>query len=156
MQTATEQELGGRDRSRLRRARADGYLNAMCRAHDDVIRAFSFWCWKLRLPVVWFVRNTPRSKYGRVSLDLFTTPSVLTTRGEIELKALGRRFQLDSTLWITAHDASWDHVPVGRLEELARAVLRIVTRNGNCQLQESEADVRGEAGSNVIPLKRSA
>src|SRR5271157_753438 len=61
--------LGGRQRARLRAARENGYLNARCAAHQLLVQAFSLWCWRLRIPMVWLEYRTPRSRYGRVHLD---------------------------------------------------------------------------------------
>src|SRR4051794_37858018 len=79
----------GRERTRLRRARENGYLNALCRSAREIREAHSFWCWRLRLPVVWYERLTPRSRFGRVCVDLFTTSNVITAKGEGELRRLG-------------------------------------------------------------------
>lgn len=136
MYTTAEDQFTGRDRTRLERARTNGYLNAICRSHQRVARAFGFWCWRLRIPVVWFERKTPRSKYGTVRLDMFTTPNLLTPKGEAELKSAGRRLQLTGPAVTSAHDGSWGQVPVARLDELARAIYRIATRAGNYEVRE--------------------
>jgi hypothetical protein len=123
----------GRERSRLRRARESGYLNAACRSHQAIRDAHSFWCWRLRIPVVWFERLSPRSHYGCVRVDLFTTTNVLNERGQGELRRLGGRLAVS----ITSHDVTWPRVPRRQMEDLARKALRTVLRSGNYELAEA-------------------
>ena len=115
----------GRDRSRLRRARENGYLDACGRSATALRDAYSFWCWRLRLPVVWFERLSARSKYGRLCVDLFTTPNEFDKKGEGELKRLGSPWPLTRA---SPHDAVWDRVPAQHMEKLAKAALRIALR----------------------------
>ncbi|HEY1494236.1 MAG TPA: hypothetical protein VGF49_06815 [Candidatus Solibacter sp.] len=144
-----EDTFTGRERSRLRRARESGYLNATCRSREAMCDAHSFWCWRLRLPVVWFERISPRSRYGRVKVDLFTTPNVLSPKGEAELRGLGGRLPVS----ITCHDVTWPRVPCHQLQELARLALRTALRAGNCELAEATRipDVAGNVLTWKIP-----
>uniref|UniRef100_Q02A13 Uncharacterized protein n=1 Tax=Solibacter usitatus (strain Ellin6076) TaxID=234267 RepID=Q02A13_SOLUE len=142
-----EDTFTGRERSRLRRARESGYLNAACQSHEAIRDAHSFWCWRLRLPVVWFERLSPRSKYGRVQVDLFTTPNVFTRQGEAEL------LRLACPGSISSHEASWPRVPLGQLEELARLALRATLRPSNCERSESRAARDNAPADNVLPWK---
>src|SRR5215471_12020794 len=121
-------EHPSRQRRRLERARENGYLNAMCRDRDTLLRAHSFWCWKLRLPLVWFERNSPRSRYGRVCLDLFTTPNLLTQRGQDSFVAMGAS--------ASPHECVFINIPVRELEQTARAVFRAATAFGNYELRQ--------------------
>jgi hypothetical protein len=145
-----EDTFTGRERSRLRRARERGYLNAVCRSPQAIRDAYSFWCWRLRLPVVWFERLSSRSRYGRVGLELFTTPNVLTGQGEAELLGLIERLNLSSPLSISSHEATWTRVPLRDTEELARLALRTVLRPGN--YERGETRDRAPAG-NVLSWK---
>ena len=125
----------GRERTRLERARANGYLNAICRASEPIRRAYSFWCWKLRLPIVWFERRSARSRYGRVHLDLFTTPNVLRKEAQAELAGIADRYQVRGPVAISPNGGVWDGVPPASIEEVARAVFRVATRFGNYELR---------------------
>jgi hypothetical protein len=116
-------------RSLLDRARVNGYLNATAASRAELIRAHGFWCWKLRVPLVCYERNSLRSRLGRVRLDLFTTPWLLTRQGQTELAAL------PGLAAITPYDGVWEKVPVEELENVARSVYRIVTRRGNYELR---------------------
>src|SRR5512146_3209527 len=108
---SAEMELTGRDRSRLARARANGYLNAMCGSRQRVAEAHGFWCWRLRGPLVWFERKSPRSRYGRVRLELFTTANVLTEGGETALADIAGRLGLAGRVTISPYDGVWEDVP---------------------------------------------
>jgi len=130
MQTYGEDKLTSRERTLLNEARANGYWGAPCRTDATAMRAYNFWCWRLRIPLVWLERRSPRSKYGRVHLDLFTTPTTLTFKGQDELKRLGAAVRTT----VSPHDACWDGVPIAGLETLAHAVLRCATRTGNYRL----------------------
>ncbi len=125
-----EDTFAGRERSRLRRARESGYLNAACGSQQAMRDAHSFWCWRLRIPVVWFERLSPHSRYGRVRVDLFTTPNVLNERGTNELRGLGGRLPVS----ITSHDVTWPRVPLHQMEDLARKALRAALRAGNYEV----------------------
>ena len=119
----------GRARTRLLKARENGYLNAAC--CPSLAAIHSRWCWGLRLPVVWVERCSAYSRYGRVHLDLFTTLHTLTTLGREALQSLS------GNATVSAHDARWERVPLGQLDALARAVLRTVNRSGNYQLDSA-------------------
>jgi hypothetical protein len=137
MQSAAEHELTGRDRRRLERARARGYLDARCRLNRRLTASYSFWCWKLRIPVVWLERLSPRSGFGRVRLDMFTTPNLLTEQAQNELKGLDPLLQWRGRAAVSSHDGCWDRVPLDRLDELAARVFKIATRPGNYDLMDS-------------------
>lgn len=119
-----EGQLNGRDRARLAQARVNGYLDAGSAFPSKLAYIHSFWCWRLRLPLVWFERHSPRSRYARVRLDLFATPNSLNQRGQAELAALAAG-------QISAGDARWEKVPVEAAEKLAHAAFRIATRPAN-------------------------
>lgn len=121
--------LRGRARNRLLRGRENGYLVAAC--DSRLVSMHSRWCWQLKLPVVWTERNSPRSRYGRVHLDLFTTPYSLTAAGREALQSLRTPCQVA----LSPHDGHWEHVPVSQLENLARSVFRAVQRRGNFQFE---------------------
>ncbi len=78
-------------------------------------------------------RRSPHSRFGRVHLDLFTTPRALTPAGRAALKALTASLAISGTVAVSPHDACWDRVPLRQLEALAEAVFRTVNRPGNYQ-----------------------
>ncbi len=102
-------------------------------------------------------RCSPRSRFGRVHLDLFTTPRALTVSGRAALRELTERFAIRGQASISPHDACWERVPVGQLEELASAVFRTVNRSGNYEwdLPQTEA-VQGPAKLLPFPQRVSA
>jgi hypothetical protein len=143
----------GRARGRLSRAREDGYLNAACEA--QLADLHGRWCWHLKIPVIWMERCSPRSRFGRVHLDLFTTPRSLTVSGRDALRELTERLAIRGQASISPHDACWERVPVGKLEELASAVFRTVNRSGNYEWDLPQAPaVQGPA--KVLPFPRQA
>jgi hypothetical protein len=146
-------DLSGRDRTRLAKARANGYLNATCRSRLAVTRAYHFWCWRLRVPLIAFERNTPRSAYGRVHLDLSTTGHGLTELGQIEMTDLIRRLRIPGRAAVSSGDGEWENIPQKRLEELARTILRVATRLGNYELRGRSATARA---GNVLAWRASA
>lgn len=113
-------------RSRLRRAREDGFLEVRGADGAEMLRVFGAWCWRLRLALVWWERNSPYSRYGQVRLDLFTTGKRLTEQGQEEMRALAP--------WaaeVSAHDGVWRHVPRAELPRLAARVLRAAVKAEN-------------------------
>lgn len=82
--------------------------------------------------MVWFGRRTPRSKYGRVHLEMFTTANRLTASAQDALQALWPQAQMSS------HNVRLDRVPLKQINELARAVFRAATRTGSAEPNRSE------------------
>jgi hypothetical protein len=74
--------------------------------------------------MVWFERRSRYSRYGRLHLDLLTTPNMLTTAGQVALKALGNAE-------LSAHASRWEKVPLASLDSLGRAVLRATLKPEN-------------------------
>ena len=145
----------GRARSRLQKARELGYLNAL--RDPGLTGPHSQWCWRLKVPVIWMERCSPHSRYGRVRLDLFTTPRALTRAGREALETLAARFGVRAKAAVSAHDACWDRVPAPRLEELAGAVFRAVNRPGNYQWDlPRPAAVQGPARLLPFPERATA
>jgi hypothetical protein len=102
-------------------------------------------------------RCSPHSKFGRLHLDLFTTAQALTTDGRDALQGLASRFGIVRPARISAHDALWDRVPLAQLELLARAVLRVVTRPANLQLDlPLQVKARGPAELVAFPQRATA
>jgi len=124
MKRQAEAHLTGRERTRLRVARENGYLNARSADNRRLVEAFSLWCWLLKIPMVWLERRTPHSRYGRVHLDMFTTANALTAAGQAEMRAHG-------PARASPHDACWERVPLRELERVANTVFRAATRMGN-------------------------
>jgi hypothetical protein len=122
-----EARFTGRLRRHLSLARENGYLNAATADRQKLLGTYARWCWHLRIPVVWSERCSPRSRYGRVHLDLFTTPHRLTADCQADMQSLAPH----STT--SPHDARWDRIPLRDLDRLAAAVLRASTRPGNQQ-----------------------
>jgi hypothetical protein len=139
MKRHSDAHLSGRERTRLRVARENGFLNALCAHNQPLVRAFSLWCWRLKIPMVWLERRTLHSRYGRVRLDMFTTPNMLTAAGQAGMKALGQARA-------SPHDACWERVPLRELDRLANSVFRAATRAGNYEPNRSKfvVDLRRE------------
>lgn len=130
--------IGGRERRRLQAARENGYLDRRRLSVARIAETYASWCWRLKIPLVWFERRSPRSRYGRVYLDLFTTPNVLTTGGQSAMRALGTVPGGKGQVRISPHDACWERVPLAKLDELAKAVLRAATKAGNYRQNSPE------------------
>ena len=118
------------ERRRLQRAHENGYLDATCRSISAIVKAHGLWCWRLKIPMVWYERHSPRSRFGCLRLDMLTTPNMLTAAGQAALKALG-----DGR--ISAHDAVWARVPLFRLAKMAHAALRAAIQTGHYRLNRS-------------------
>lgn len=130
-----EARLTGRQCRRLNLARENGYLNASWRDRRTLLDAYARWCWRLRIPVVWSERCSPRSRYGRVQLDLFTTPHRLTADCQADMQCLAPRATT------SPHDARWDRIPLGDLDRVAAAVFHASTRPENYQPNRGQAPV---------------
>ena len=123
--------MNGRDRTRLRKAREDGYLDARCPENRLLIQAYGMWCWRLKLPMVWLERRTRYSRYVRVKLEMFTSANRLSDGGRDRLQAVCAPGNQAGWTRITPHDATWDHVARSSAKDVARSVFRASIRAGN-------------------------
>jgi hypothetical protein len=128
MQTLLEANLNGRQRKKLRQAWANGYLDARGAGIPRLLMAFTLWCRRLGLPLVWCERNSPRSRYGKVRLELWTACSVLNVQGEAAMREL-----LPGAADISADGAVWSRVPLAGMEEIAGCAMKAAVRAGNTQ-----------------------
>jgi hypothetical protein len=156
MHTLSETSLKPRQRSRLRRARENGYLDARSAESAKVHSAYGLWCWRLGLPLVWFERHSPRSRYGTVRLDLLTSANRLSEQGQAEMHRLA-----PGPVNTSPHDAAWGRVPLKELEQLAARVLRAAVRAGNAETErprliEIQPKRRGPAKIIELEKPRSA
>ncbi|MEI9972247.1 MAG: hypothetical protein WDO73_09445 [Ignavibacteriota bacterium] len=142
--------LTPRERRRLRLAHEDGYLDATCRDNQAVVKAHGLWCWRMKLPMVWFERRTPRSRFGTLRLDMMTTPNLLTGVGQAALRAL-------SEGEISAHEATWEGVPLTRAAKMAHAAFRAAVQVQNYRLNRagtiSKIDSRRKRSLKLVPRK---
>jgi hypothetical protein len=151
-----KRKLGSRERRLLRLAYENGYLDAKRQNNESITRAFGFWCWRMRVPMVWFERHSPRSRYGRVHLDMFSTPHMLTESGQKAIAGLTAVHAPESRAEISAHDVCWEHVPIHRLGQLAAAVYRAATRTSHYELNQIKLrslDLRREKVADFAPRR---
>jgi hypothetical protein len=112
-----------------------GYLNATSSRRDSLLRAHGFWCWRLRLPLIWYDRNSPRSRYGSLHVDLSTTANRFTHHGIADLAGISDRLGIRAPAILTPFEARWDNIPTQRLDELGRIIFRVAMRLGNYELK---------------------
>jgi hypothetical protein len=146
--------MNGRERTRLSRARENGYLDAGCVRNQALVRAYGLWCWRLKIPMVWLERRTRYSRYGRVQLEMFTSANRLTAAGQAGMKAICAPANIAQFTRVSPHDASWDHVALANSRELAHAVFRAAVRTRNHEANEDRLD--GMEGRNMGKLLRMA
>jgi hypothetical protein len=144
--------LSPRDRRRLRQAHEDGFLDATCRDNQTLAKAHGLWCWRMKLPIVWFERCTPHSRFGNLHLDMMTTPHMLTGAGQSALKEVGKGL-------ITAHDAMWERVPLNRAAKMAHAAFRAAIQVKNYRTNRtpvSKIDTRRKGTLKLVPRERAS
>ena len=132
--------MNGREQTRLRKAQEIGYLDARCKDNQALVRAYGMWCWRLKIPMVWFERLSRRSRYARVQLEMFTSANRLSTRGEAGIAAICAPANPAACTQISAHDARWEHVALENAPELARAVFRAASRPENYERNEGRVE----------------
>ena len=148
--------MNGRERSRLRRAREDGFLDARCKDNAALVSAYGLWCWQLKIPLVWLARRTRYSKYGRVQLEMFTSANRLTAGGQGGMKAICAPGNAAAWTRVSAHDACWDHVALANVRELAHAVFRAAIRPENYERNEGRVEEMRERRTGRILQMASA
>ncbi len=134
---------------RIQLARENGFLNARCRKGHELLRVYGLWCWRMGIPLVWYERRSPHSRFSRVHLEMLTTNCTVTVAGRAALIATAT-----PPGDVSAHGAVWDRVPAGDAADFARAVFRTVRRRGNQQVQQNHSGLRlvGQALSPAKPL----
>jgi hypothetical protein len=134
--------MNGRERTRLRVARENGYLDACCQANQKLVHAHGLWCWRMKLPMVWLERRTRCSRYARVQLEMFTTANRLTALGQSGMRDICTPGNAARWTQVSAHDASWDHVALPNAKELAHAIFRAAIRVENYEKNERKLQER--------------
>jgi hypothetical protein len=128
------------ERTHLRKARENGYLDACCNENRALVHAYGLWCWRLKLPMVWLERRTRYSRYGRVQLEMFTSANRLTDSGQTVMKSICAPGTAARWIRVSPHDACWDHVAMPHARELAHLAFRAAIRPENYQRNEGRAD----------------
>jgi hypothetical protein len=134
--------MTGRDRTRLQKARENGYLDACCKDNQALVHAFGLWCWRLKIPIVWLERRSRYSRFGRVQLEMFTSANRLTSVGQSAMKDVCAPGNAAKWTQVSAHDAHWDHVAMPNARELAHAVFRTAIRPENYEKNEIRVEDR--------------
>jgi hypothetical protein len=132
--------MNGRERSRLRKARENGFLDARCNLNQALVHAYGLWCWRLKIPMVWLERRTRHSRYARVQLEMFTSANRLAAGGLAGMKAICAPGNTAEWTRVSPHDASWDHVAMPNAAELAHAVFRAAIRPENYEKNEDRVE----------------
>ena len=120
-----------------------GYLDARCRNSQQVVERFGLWCWRMKIPMVWFDRQSPRSRYGRVHLELFTTANRLTAGGQEAVQALCSAVTVQRKSNVSSHSAYCGFVPLDKIEDLARAIFRSAVRSCEPDARDAGRSVPG-------------
>jgi hypothetical protein len=132
--------MNGRERTRLRKARENGYLDACCKENRELVHAYGLWCWRLKLPMVWLERRTRYSRFGRVQLEMFTSANRLTAGGQAGMKAICAPGNAAGWTRVSPHDACWDHVALPNARDLAHVVCRAALRPENYERNEDRVE----------------
>jgi hypothetical protein len=112
-------------------AHETGYLDVRSADGSALLEAYAFWCWRRRVPMVWFERRTRHSKYGRLHLDMFTTPFRLSPRGRAAMEAAQDSTGRNAHPSVSFHDACWNWIPLNQLGLIAQRVVASATRTGH-------------------------
>jgi len=130
-------KIGRRALRRLEAARHNGYLDAICAEPSEIVRAHGRWCWRLRIPFVWFERQSPRSRYGSLYLEMFSTVHTLTPAGQRALR------ELSDHATVSAGHGCWRGIPIPELDRMAREAYRKASQAGNYRPQTTDAGKPG-------------
>ena len=92
-----------------------------------MLQEYGLWCWRLKIPMAWYERMTPRSRFGRVHVEFLTTWLKLSSRGLAAMREVCGEWKGH----VSSEEIICERVPLGRLEELTAKVLRVARRKGN-------------------------
>src|SRR5450759_2943643 len=145
--------MNGRERTRLRKARENGYLDACCKDNRALVHAYGLWCWRLKIPMVWLERRSRYSRYARVQLEMFTSANRLTAGGQAGMKAICAPGNVAARTQVSPHDACWNHVALPNARELAHTVFRAATRPQNYERNEGRVEsLQGRKSGKVLRM----
>jgi hypothetical protein len=148
--------MNDRERTRLRKARENGYLDARCNGSRALVHAYGLWCWRLKIPMVWLERRTRYSRFARVQLEMFTSANRLGTAGKAGMNAICAPGNAARWTRVSPHNACWDHVAMPNATELAHAVFRAAIRPQNYERNEDRADSMPERKTGNVLRMASA
>lgn len=152
----SSERLGRSGKRCLCTARENAYLDTHGRGRERVMAAYGLWCWRLKIPLVWIERESPRSRFGSVHLDMLSTPNMLTTRGEAAMAGLCASAESNRQTRVSPHDVCYAHVPLSQLADLARAAFRAATTPGNYRPNRTPLPlILGRAAHSHIKLVQS-
>src|ERR1017187_7853064 len=134
--------MNGRERTRLRKGREKGYLDACCNLNGALVHSYGLWCWRLKIPMVWLERRTRYSRYARVHLEMFTSANRLAVGGQASMKDICAPGNTATWTRVSPHNACWDHVAVWNAAELAHAVFRAAIRPQNYERNDDRVEER--------------
>jgi hypothetical protein len=134
---------------RLQLAQQKGFLNARCLQNPELVRAYGLWCWQMAVPMVWFERCSPNSRFSRVHLEMLTTPFMLSVSGHAALIALSASLVKARDATISPHGAVWDRVPLADTAAFARSIFRAVRRAGS---YHAPAEAQSLTPIHVVPF----
>jgi hypothetical protein len=106
--------------------------------------------------LVWLDRRTSFSRYGRVQLEMFTSPNRLTAGGQAGMRAICAPGNAAKWTRVSPHDACWDHVALPNARGLAHVVIRAAIRPENCERNEDREDSLQEPKSGKVLRMASA
>ena len=95
----------------------------------------------MAIPLIWYERRSPHSRFSRVHLEMLTTPGSLTVAAHAALIAISAPLVEARYGTISPHGAVWDRVPAGAAADFARAVFRAVRRPRGGHVQSSPAEI---------------
>jgi len=129
----------------LETARQRGFLDQRRRNSEPHRQAYERWCWSLKIPVVRILRQSPRSRFSVVLLDMYTTPNTLSAEGEQAAVELCQRIQPRPERSVSPFGGEFRKIPHARAPKFAREIFRIATSLGYYLPDMALADARRRA-----------
>ena len=113
----------------------------------------------MKVPVVCWLRDSPRSRYGTVLVDMCTTTNVLSLTGQSAIRKLLQRSGPQGTGLFSAVGCRWDRIAAS--DHLLSEVYRAAVRLGFCEpdmkllrQRRSAFDPPGRVGL-PVPIRRA-
>lgn len=107
----------------LDKAKQNGYLSHGGGNTINLQNIFYQWCKENGSPIV---RISKGSKYAEVSIDMSTTETILNEDAQSKIKSLFLPYtEKGGSVGCSAYRCSFDKVPIGKTDELAKKLILI-------------------------------
>jgi len=123
-------DFRGREQRQLESARCTGYLDQRNQDREALRRAYERWCWTMKVPIVRILRQSPRSRFSTVVLEMYTTPNTLSAEGQEAVVKLCEKACRKPERLLSPFGGEFKKIRHAAAPKFARGLFRVATNLG--------------------------